>query len=467
MSGSNNRNTKSLGNNNTGGGVGTGGGNDGDFHLVGNDVFFGLVFASTENFYYKKNRNLITIPSFTFYDNQTKVIIDYSNVKNFATDDLSFISSFFDSTDNGITFEYINAQYVNDASDISADLSGVYQFESFQSNSLIKANVVSTTDISTTRDFYNSKFFINTPQLTKIGDLSNSGAQSVFRTNIIKNTIPNGLYSFTRLGARVGDRIGFSSSTSNSGSFTILDLFLDTEGFECIRVDSSLSNENAIGTPVLVNLYFEGQPTDDHDGSNKTYGAGIIQIGNFPQICISCQSESQFIERATALNANTSSYTPQTTCAELESLSTSTAVRVVAPVPTPAVVIPEIVTTDIPLSSTVRPRTTVRTIRIKLLTVGGNQIITEDTEPITNIDVKTNTTLKVYLTHPSLVGSSFGFSSTQPTNTVTPILDNIINSGLPGTSNSYISIQVGSQARDLYVVSSSNPSLYFEVTVTI
>ena len=464
MSGSNNRNTKSLGTG-TGGGVGTGG-NDGDFHLVGDDVFLGLVFASTENFYYKKNRNLITIPSFTFYDNQTKVIIDYSNVKNFATDDLSFVSSFFGSMANGITFEYINAQYVNDASDISADISGVYEFDSFQSNSLIKANVVSTTDISTTRDFYNSKFFINTPQLTRVDDLPN-GIQSVFRTNIIKNTIPNGLYSFTRLGARVGDYIEFSSSTANSGRFKILDLFFDTEGFECIRVDSPLSNENAIGISVLVNLYFEGQLTSTYDGSNKTYGAGIIQIGNFPQICISCQSESQFIERATILNANTSSYTPQTTCAELESLSTSVPVSVVAPVPTPAVVVPEIVTTDIPLSSTVRPRTTVRTIRIKLLTVGGKQIITEDTEAITNIDVKTNTTLKVYLTHPSLVGSSFGFSSTQPTNTVTPILDNTINSGLPGTSNSYISIQVGSQARDLYVVSSSNPSLYFKVTVTI
>jgi hypothetical protein len=132
-----------------------------------------------------------------------------------------------------------------------------------------------------------------------------------------------------------------------------------------------------------------------------------------------------------------------------------------------AEVVSAVVTTDIPLSSTVRPRTTVKSIKIKLLTVGGKQIITEDTEPLTNIDVKTNTTLKVYLTHPSLVGSSFGFSSTQPTNTVTPILDNIINSGLPGTSNSYISIQVGSQARDLYVVSSSNPSLYFKVTVTI
>ena len=465
MSGSNNRNTKSLGTG-TGGGVGTGS-NDGDFHLVGDDVFLGLVFASTENFYYKKNRNLITIPSFTFYDNQTKVIIDYSNVKNFATDDLSFVSSFFGSMDNGITFEYINAQYVNDASDISADVSGVYEFDSFQSNSLIKANVVSTTDISTTRDFYNSKFFINTPQLTKIGDLSNSGAQSVFRTNIIKNTIPNGLYSFTRLGARVGDHIEFSSSTANSGRFKILDLFFDTEGFECIRVDSALSNENAIGTSVLVNLYFEGQSTGTYDGSNKTYGAGIIQIGNFPQICISCQSESQFIERATILNANTSSYTPQITCAELESLSTSTPVSVVAPVPTPAAVVPEVVTTDIPLSSTVRPRTTVKTVRIKLLTVGGKQIITEDTEPLTNIDLKTNTTLKVYLTHPSLVGSSFGFSSTQPTNTVTPILDNTINSGLPGTSNSYISVQVGSQARDLYVVLSSNPSLYFKVTVTI
>ena len=462
MSGSNNRNTKSLGTG-SGGGVGTGG-NDGDFHLVGDDVFLGLVFASTQNFYYKKNRNLITIPSFTFYDNQTKVIIDYSNGKNFITDDLSFISSFFGSMTNGITFEYINTQYVNDASDISADISGVYEFESFQSNSLIKANVVSTTDISTTRDFYNSKFFINTPQLTRVGDLSN-GIQSVFRTNIIKNTIPNGLYSFTRLGARVGDRIGVSSSTSNSGSFKILDLFFDTEGFECIQVDSSLSNENAIGTSVLVNLYFEGQPTGNYDGNNKTYGAGILQIGSFPQICISCQSESQFIERAIALNANTSSYTPQTTCAELESLSTSVPISVVAPVPTPDVVVPEVATTDIPLSSTVRPRTTVKTIRIKLLTVGGKQIITEDTEPLTNIDVKTNTTLKVYLTHPSLVGSSFGFSSTEPTNTVTPILDNIINSGLPGTSNSYISIQVGSQARDLYVA--SNPSLYFKVTVTI
>jgi hypothetical protein len=458
MSASNRNTKKSLG-------VGTGG-NDGDFHLVGDDVFLGLVFASTQNFYYKKNRNLVTIPSFTFYDNQTKVIIDYSNGKNFITDDLSFISSFFGSMTNGITFEYINTQYVNDASDISADISGVYEFESFQSNSLIKANVVSTTDISTTRDFYNSKFFINTPQLTRVGDLPN-GIQSVSRTNIIKNTIPNGLYSFTRLGARVGDYIEFSSGITNSGRFKILDLFFDTEGFECIQVDSSLSNENAIGTSVLVNLYFEGQPNGNYDGNNKTYGAGILQIGNFPQICISCQSESQFIERAAVLNANTSSYTPQTTCAELESLSTSVPVSIVAPVAAVAEVVSEVVTTDTPLSSTVRPRTTVKTIRIKLLTVGGRQIITEDTEPLTNIDVKTNTTLKVYLTHPSLVGSSFGFSSTQPTNTVTPILDNIINSGLPGTSNSYISIQVGSQARDLYVVSSSNPSLYFKVTVTI
>ena len=55
MSGSNNRNTKSLGNN-AGGGVGTGGGGtDGDFHLVGDDVFLGLVFALKQNFYYKKN----------------------------------------------------------------------------------------------------------------------------------------------------------------------------------------------------------------------------------------------------------------------------------------------------------------------------------------------------------------------------------------------------------------------------
>ena len=40
------------------------------FYLVANDVFYGLIFSSTQEFYFKKNRNLLSIPSLLFYDNQ-------------------------------------------------------------------------------------------------------------------------------------------------------------------------------------------------------------------------------------------------------------------------------------------------------------------------------------------------------------------------------------------------------------
>ena len=245
------------------------------FHLVGSDLFFGLVFASKQSYYYKVNRNLVTTPSFTFYSNQTKVIIDYSNSKN--ADDLSYIASFFNSLNSGITFEYTDTTYVNDASNISADLSGIYQFTSFEQNKLIKANLISNTSMSSSRDFYNSKFFTDTPQLNKSGGVSDTQQ----RTNIIKNTIPNGLYSFTRLGIVIGDYVDFSGTDNNKWTkLKVKDLFVDTDGFECIEVESAITDENLIGNAILVNLYFEGESSTEVNLNDKTYGTCVLTCAN-------------------------------------------------------------------------------------------------------------------------------------------------------------------------------------------
>jgi hypothetical protein len=431
------------------------------FHLVGSDLFFGLVFASKQSYYYKVNRNLVTTPSFTFYSNQTKVIIDYSNSKN--ADDLSYIASFFNSLNSGITFEYTDTIYVNDASGTSADLSGIYQFTSFEQNKLIKANLISNASISSSRDFYNSKFFTDTPQLNKSGGVSDTQQ----RTNIIKNTIPNGLYSFTRLGVVVGDYVDFSGTDNNKWmKLKVKDLFIDTDGFECIEVESAIADENLIGNAILVNLYFEGESSTEVNLNDKTYGTCVLTFANGSSTCLPCQNSFQCTDRSTQLKALSATYTPYITCDDISSLSTPVASPIAATaVATPTVVLTSTDTiTVLPTSSAVRPKTTVKNVSIKVATINGKPTITESEMPLSELTVGINTTLKILTKDPTLLNYSFAFSSTNPEKIITPIVDNIINIGKPGTSSSYISIQTGKQNKEIYLTSSSR-SLFFKIKI--
>lgn len=433
------------------------------FHLVGSDLFFGLVFASKQSYYYKVNRNLVTTPSFTFYSNQTKVIIDYSNSKN--ADDLSYIASFFNSLNSGITFEYTDTTYVNDASNISADLSGIYQFTSFEQNKLIKANLISNTSMSSSRDFYNSKFFTDTPQLNKSGGVSDTQQ----RTNIIKNTIPNGLYSFTRLGIVIGDYVDFSGTDNNKWTkLKVKDLFVDTDGFECIEVESAITDENLIGNAILVNLYFEGESSTEVNLNDKTYGTCVLTFANGSTRCLPCQNSFQCTDRSMQLKALSATYTPYITCDDINSLSTTVASPVIATVvATPTVALTSTdATTSLPISSTVRPKTTVKNVSIKIATISGKSTITESGIPLSELTVGIDTTLKISTSDPTLLNYLFAFSSTNPEKIVTPIVDNIINTGKPGTSSSYISIQTGKQNKEIYLTSSSNRSLFFKIKIT-
>jgi hypothetical protein len=353
---------------------------------------------------------------------------------------------------------------VNDASNISSDLSGIYAFESFEQNKLIKASVVSSANISSSRDFYSSKFFTDTPQLNKLGGVSDTQQ----RTNIIKNTIPNGLYSFTRLGVVVGDYVDFSGTANNKWTkLKVKDLFIDTDGFECIEVESTITDETLIGNGILVNLYFEGESSTEVDLNAKTYGTCVLKFANGSSRCLPCQNEFQCADRSTQLKAASATYTPYTTCDDIDSLSTTVVSPITtAVVPTPTVALTATdATTTLPISSTVRPKTTVKNISIKLATIGGKPTITQDGIALNEVAVGIDTTLKISTSDPTLLNYSFAFSSTNPEKIVTPILDNIINTGKPGTSSSYISIQTGKQDKEIYVTSSSR-SLFFKIKIT-
>lgn len=436
------------------------------FYLVGNDVFLGLVFSSKQSYIYKTNRTLVSTPSIVFYNNQSKAIIDYSNSKN--EDDISFVNSFFNSCTSGITFEISNATYVEDGASINANISGTYSFESFEQGKIIKANVISTTKISTKKDAYLPKFFTGTPQLSKAGGVSATQQKQ----NIIKNTLSSGLYSFNRLGVQIGDYIEFSGTENNNGKkFKVLDLFIDVDGYETMEVDQTVVNENLIGEPILTNLYFEGNPKTQVADKEKTYGTCLLSYTVNSSVCSSCQNGFQCAERAKVTKATTYLYSPNKTCDDAEvntyrsvlSQRTSAVLAGITFNNITTITGATLPTENIEVTIT-RPKVTYKSETIKIQPVNGSNAIIKDGSPITNIDTEKNTTLKIILSDPTLNGYSFAISTTNPKTKITEISSTVIKNGKPGSAGSYISVQTGTTAKTLYLTTTDRNLV---VTITV
>ena len=196
----------------------------------------------------------------------------------------------------------------------------------------------------------------------------------------------------------------------------------------------------------------------------------MLRFVDGSSICLPSQNSFQCTDRSTQLKAASATYTPYVTCDDINSLSTTVATvastNTTAVVPTPTVALTTTdATTTLAISSTVRPKTTVKNISIKLATIGGKLTITQDGIALNEVAAGIDTTLKILTSDPTLLNYSFAFSSTSPEKIITPIVDNIINIGKPGTSSSYISIQTGKQNKEIYLTSSSNRSLFFKIKI--
>lgn len=410
------------------------------FYLVASDVFFGLVFSKEESYDYKINRSLTSTPSFLFHTNQTKVIIDYSNSKNDS--DLSFVSSFFNSLEPGITFTIESATYNEPSTGVKANISGVYSFNSFDKGKIVRADLVSATNISSKKDLYNSLYFTATPQLSKA---SGTISQTQQRKNIVKNTLATGQFSFRKMGVRVGDYVEFSGIQTNENvKMKVLDYFTDTEGGEGIVVDTELTSENLIGSPIMMNIYFEGESTTQVNIEDKTYGSCLVTSAIGVVSCSQCQNEFMCSERARKRKA-TSSYIPFFDCNQEEVIQRTAEIReqVLSGISQAQQIIPTQSTEELFFTSS-KPRPQFKIVELKQ----RNGSLTEK-----EITVSTTTTLKVLLSDPSLQNYSFLFSRTNPAEKTTQLTD-VIRVGKPGFTSSYISISTGPIANTFYLASS-------------
>jgi hypothetical protein len=456
------------------------------FYLVANDVFYGLIFSSTQEFYFKKNRNLLSIPSLLFYDNQNKVIIDYSNSKN--EDDLSYVSSFFNSLTPGITFTIQDALYVDDKSQIQANLSGTFSFTSFDQGKIIRAEVVSTSRLIESNDSYFSKFFTQVPQLFKSSSTLSSKQQ---KQSIIKNSLSNGIYSFKRMGIQVGDYVEFGGTTSNDNKkLKVIDLFTDADGFENILADEEIISEDLIGQPVLLNLFYTGDKQSNPNLNDKTYGVCMSNA-----TCTQAQNEFLCKEIIEKNQQTFLYYSPNQECQdELEErnrfMQQLDGVEQGNRITQPSVLeqrnrlIQEIsrieqrnritqptentsssLFTNNNLSGSeasvlrsiqpivrnysVRPKIFGKSISLK---ISKNSFVIDEKET-KEITVNKNTNLKFILDNPSLKSYSFKFSNSE--NTLQEITENVLVLGTPGSSNSYSSIYTGSTDKIIYFVSNN------------
>jgi hypothetical protein len=111
--------------------------------------------------------------------------------------------------------------------------------------------------------------------------------------------------------------------------------------------------------------------------------------------------------------------------------------------------------------TSVRPKTNFNVVSVKV----ENKKITQNGSVLTDYSLALNTTFKLLLSDPTFSGYSMLFSSTDPTKGITEITDsNVIKSGLPGSSNSYISIYSGTTTKTIYVTS-SDKKLGFKITI--
>jgi len=432
------------------------------FYLVANDVFYGLIFSSTQNFNFKKNRNLLTIPSFLFYDNQDKVIIDYSNSKN--EDDLSYIKSFFNSLTPGITFTVEDALYVDDKSQINANLSGIFTFSSFEQGKIIKAEIVSSSRLPDTNDSYLSKFFTQVPQLFKSSSTLSSKQQ---KQNIVKNSLSGGIYSFNRMGIQIGDYIEFGGTEFNDDKkIKIIDMFIDADGFENLLVDEEIINENLIGQPILLNLFYAGDRESNPNLNDKTYGV-CVSLSNTS--CINVQNKFLCDEFSFKTNSQFQ-YKENTSCEqEIETISNvqrnietvqernlenlriqqeiTNQIRIVQNATGMSITSPISTSTTVN-KITFKPKVFSKTLSLK---ISKNSFVIDEKET-KEITVNKNTNLKFILDNPVLKSYDFNFSESE--NSLQEIVENVLKVNKPGFSNSYSSIYTGNVDKVIHFVSS-------------
>ena len=255
--------------------------------LVRAGLFYGLQYFPIKEEKNSINRGITVTPNFLFYDNNTKVIIDFSDFKNSIPS--KEIEQYWNLVQTNMSFTVTNGKIFNQATSVELDVSGTYVFKKFE-NLAVHANVTSATSLSTKVNLYSKNEFQQTPgfEFTTIIE----PAVKEKRTKIINKMGQNTKNSFTYFGANIDDYIQLQNF---SFRYRIVDIAIDSEGKEVITIEGTIPEEDRTSTKTFVGLYIEKMNSREFDVNPSETVIGSCSMTNNGLIlsCFGNQTESQ------------------------------------------------------------------------------------------------------------------------------------------------------------------------------
>ncbi len=214
---------------------------------LGTAAFYGLEFVDTSEDLLFTDQNLVSKPSVLIEG--SKIVVDYGD--SGSERDKEFVDILFKGmTSAGGTFSsgftLTNAIYSDTVNDYSADLSASCTLNSYTNYVIL--GTFSTIGSTTETNYYESKYFETTPQIT-----SAVGLTSGVTLNQLINYPTSTETSFVGNNISPGDYLDIDTS-SNTGRYTVNGITVDTWSREIITLDNNLliTAEDLKGTEVII-----------------------------------------------------------------------------------------------------------------------------------------------------------------------------------------------------------------------
>lgn len=284
--------------------------------LVRSGAFYGLLSERSKSEKVSINRGITSTPTFIFYSNNTKCLIDYTNQTNSNIEKI--LDSTFEQVSAGVTFEFFNGTYTDPNTELTSNLSGIYTFVNYDKG-IIEATVNSGQIFNSKINRYDKTKFEEIPyfKITNINDGIN--VYTTIKNRMGKNT----KNSFNYLGVKPNDYIKL---TGYKKPYKVLEINVDFDGNEYLILDANLPTEDNTSKITSVEVYISTIDSFlQNPNLNEMEVGSCIEYKN--GVFVSCTNNhtlSQCRFRASELNGITSEITIGTFCTTPE---TSTAIQ--------------------------------------------------------------------------------------------------------------------------------------------
>lgn len=247
--------------------------------------FYGIKIEKRNSESSSFKRGIVSSPNFYFYNNDTKVLIDFTDFKNTTSKD--DIREFFNLNLSGETLTVEQADWSNtQLSSNKISLNGTYTIDKFE-NDILFADVVQIDNFDTNIKRYDKNYFVETPNFNILLDSSQSYTQ---KTTIVNSLGANSEKSFKYLGVGLGDYIQFSFSNFK---YEVSDYYIDEQGKEILEVIGEIGEQDLTTTNTVLTVFVENYDQikiDDFD--NIILGKCTINLNN-DITCIDNQTQLQ------------------------------------------------------------------------------------------------------------------------------------------------------------------------------